>query len=81
MDPEDLIPLSAIVLGISAGIIISVTAIICGAIRRYRERQLAMELIHSLVDRGMTAEEIERLVIASAVEEPEELREMVDQQR
>jgi hypothetical protein len=60
------------VLGISAGVIISVTAIVCGAVRRYRERQLAVDLIHSLADRGMTADEIERLVVASAVGDAEE---------
>ncbi|HUT94090.1 MAG TPA: hypothetical protein VMY37_31805, partial [Thermoguttaceae bacterium] len=64
-DPDEIIGLSAVVLGISAGIIISVTAIICGAVRRYRERLLAADLIHSLADRGMSAEEIERVVRAS----------------
>ena len=78
-DPDEFIGLAAVVLGISAGIIISVTAVICGAIRRYRERQLAADLIHSLADRGMSAEEIERLVRASAVGEPQDLRQLVAQ--
>lgn len=74
-DPDEIIALSAVVLGISAGIIISVTAIICGAVRRYRERQLAADLIHALADRGMSAEEIERVVQASAIMSPDDLAE------
>jgi len=75
-DPDEIIGLSAVVLGISAGIIISVTAIICGAVRRYRERQLAADLIHALAERGMSAEEIERVVQASALESPDDFADL-----
>ena len=51
------------------------TGIIAGAIRRYRERLLAADLIHALADRGMSAEEIERVVRASAIESPPDFAE------
>ncbi len=70
--PGEIIPLVAITLGISAGIIISLGAIIAGQVRRYRERQIATNLIHDLVERGLSADEIERLVRASAVQSPED---------
>jgi hypothetical protein len=70
MGPGQLIGLTAVVFGISAWVIISLTAIICGTVSRYRRRQLAADLIHDLADRGMSAEEIERLLRASANEVP-----------
>ena len=70
-----LIPVVAIVMGISAGIIISVTAIVSAHIRRYRERALMANLIHEMVERGMSAEEIERLVAVSAIQSQEDLAE------
>jgi len=72
--PGDLIPLTAIALGIAAGLIITVTGLIAGTVRRIRERQMAMDLIHDLVDRGLATEEVERLVLASATEESDELK-------
>jgi hypothetical protein len=75
----DVIPLTAIVLGILAGVIITVTGIISSAVRRYFERQMAANLIHELLDRGLPVEEIERLVVASAVESPEEAEKLVEQ--
>jgi hypothetical protein len=75
--PDELIGLVAVVLGIPAGVIFLVTAIVSGHIRRYRERQLAADLIHDLADRGMSAEEIERVVRASAIETPEDLPKLV----
>ena len=78
-EPGEFIALAAVVLGISAGIIALVTAIISVAIGRYRERQLTADLIHSLADRGMSAEEIERLVRASAIGKLNDLRQLIAQ--
>lgn len=68
MQPNDLIPVLAISLGVGAGVLIAITAIITGSFRRYRERELAANLIHELLERGLPTDEIERLVRASAPE-------------
>ncbi len=76
VDGEELIALTAVALGISAAIIIAVTAIISSQIRRYRERVLTANLIHDLVDRGMSADEIERVVQVSAIQTSEDSPEL-----
>ena len=77
--PGDVIAVTAIALGILAGVIIAVTAIITCAVRRYFERQMARTLIHELLDRGLPSPEVERLVMASAIESPEEIENLVEQ--
>jgi hypothetical protein len=68
---ENLVALAAIVLGISAGTIIAVTAIISTQIRQYRERRLSAELAQDMLDRGMSAEEIAQVLRAAAIESSE----------
>ncbi|MFH1921734.1 MAG: hypothetical protein ABIP48_17865 [Planctomycetota bacterium] len=77
----DVFPVIAVILGILAGVIISVTAIVSGQVRRFRERQLAMDLIHDLADRGMPSDEIERLVRASEVKDFKSLRDVIGHRR
>ncbi len=81
MSPHDLIPMTAIILGIGTGLVVSVTAIIAGSIRRYRERESAINLIHELVARGLPTDEIERLVRLADVETPEKLKMRADRSR
>ena len=69
---DSISPVLAIVLGISAGVIIAVTAIISGHIRSYRERHLMANLIQDMVDRGMPADEIERLAKLAAIKMPDD---------
>ena len=67
----DIVAVAAIVLGISAGIIIAVTSIISTQIRRYRERRLSADLAQDMLDRGMSADEIAQVLRAAAIESPE----------
>ena len=73
--PNDLVGLAAVVLGILAGLLITVTAIVAGSIRRYRERKMTIGLVQDLLDRGLAPDEVERLVIASGGADPADLRE------
>lgn len=68
MLPGDLIPVLAIVFGIGAGVVIAITGIIVGNIRRFREREMTTNLVHELLERGLPTDEIERLVRAAAPE-------------
>jgi hypothetical protein len=68
MQPSDLTLVLAIVVGIVAGVAVAITAIITGSARRYRERELAANLIHELLERNLPTDEIERLVHAIAPE-------------
>ena len=72
--PGDLVGLAAVVLGILAGVVITVTAVVVGSIRRYRERKMTIGLVQDLLDRGLAPDEIERLVVASGGENPGDLR-------
>jgi hypothetical protein len=65
LQPHDLIPVLAIVLGVCAGVVIAITAIIVGSVRHFRERELAEKMIHDLLERGLPTDEIERLVRAA----------------
>jgi hypothetical protein len=69
MSPGDFVPVLAIVGGIVAGVVIAITAIVVGSVRRFRERELAANLIHELLQRGLSTDEIERLVRVSAPED------------
>jgi hypothetical protein len=68
LKPGDLIPVLAIVLGVGAGVVIAITAIVVGSVRRFRERELAERMIHDLLERGLPTDEIERLVRAAGPE-------------
>jgi hypothetical protein len=71
IQPGDLIPVLAILFGCTTGAVIAVTAIIVGNLRRFKERQGTLSLIDQLVERGFTAQEIERLVQVSLTPVPE----------
>ena len=60
-DPSKLIPLVAIV----TGALIAITAIISGQWRRIRQAEIDAALKQEMLNRGMPAEEIERVVRAS----------------
>lgn len=74
---SQLITLSAIILGILAGIIIPVVAILSSHIRGHRDRQLAANLIRDMAERGFTVDEIERLVRLSVIEDAEDMEKLV----
>ncbi len=73
--PNDLVGLAAVVLGILAGLLITVTAIVAGSVRRYRERKMTIALVQDLLDRGLAPDEVERLVVASGGADPADLKE------
>jgi hypothetical protein len=62
MSPQDIIPLVAITLGIGGGVLVALTAIIVGTWRKARDRKLVASLIQDMLDRNMTAGEIEQVM-------------------
>ena len=68
INPHDLIPLTALVFVFGTGLVCGVTAILAGNIRGYRERELAINLVRELAERGLPPDEIEHLVRLSGVD-------------
>jgi hypothetical protein len=62
--PQDIIPVIAITLGIGAGTIIALTAIIVGSWRKVRDRKLVTSQIQDMLDRNMSAGEIQQVMSA-----------------
>ena len=59
-------PHAAWILGFALpGVIIACVAIISGCWLSFRKRKMEIELKHALVDRGMSADEIERIMKAT----------------
>ncbi len=63
--PGELIPIVAIVMVFGTAIITSVTAVIAGAVRQFREREMRVNFVRELVEHGLPTDEIERLVRAT----------------
>jgi hypothetical protein len=53
------------VIAVLGGFIISVVAILAGNWRRVRQIEMEISLKHEMLERGMSAEEIERVIKAS----------------
>lgn len=62
INPSDIIPIIGVSLGIGGGVIIALTAIIVGNWRKARDRRLVASLIQDMLDRNMTAAEIEQVM-------------------
>ena len=76
MSPHDFIGLTALVFVFGTGLICGVTAIVAGNLRGHRERELAINLVRELAERGLPPDEIEHLLRVSGVNVnvPESLR-------
>jgi SOS response regulatory protein OraA/RecX len=61
MHPALLIPM----LPLAGGVLIALTAILTSQWRKHRQTELEMSLKHEMLNRGFSAEEIERVVKAS----------------
>jgi hypothetical protein len=62
VSPNDVIPLVAITLGVGGSVLIGLTAIIVGNWRKVRDRKIVASLIQDMLDRNMTAGEIEQVM-------------------
>ena len=62
MMPQDIIPVIAITLGIGGGVLVALTAIIVGNWRKVRDRKLVASLIQDMLDRNMSAGEIQQVM-------------------
>ena len=60
--PSDLIPILAITLGIGGGVIVALTSIIATNWRRVRDRKVVASLIQDMLDRNMSAVEIQQVM-------------------
>jgi hypothetical protein len=60
--PHDIIPVIAVTLGIGGGVLIALTAIIMGNWRRVRDRKIVASLIQDMLDRNMSAVEIQQVM-------------------
>jgi hypothetical protein len=60
--PHDIIPIIAITLGVGGSVLIALTAIIVGNWRKARDRKLVASLIQDMLDRNMTAAEIQQVM-------------------
>ncbi len=60
--PSDILPIIAVTLGVGGGVLIAMTAIILGFWRRARDRKIVASLIQDMLDRNMSAVEIQQIM-------------------
>ena len=65
MDPDHRFVLLLVMLGCATGIVISVFAIVSGVVSSLQKNKLEIDLKREMLDRGMTADEIETVIKAS----------------
>ncbi len=70
LQPSDIIPVVAMAMVFGTALIGVIAAVIAGTVHRFREQQLRADLIRELVERGLSADEIERLVRATGKRMP-----------
>ena len=66
LNPNDILPLVAVALGILTGAAIALTSIISRTWRQVRERRMSTTLIQEMLDRNMSASEIHEVIDAWA---------------
>jgi hypothetical protein len=69
MRSEDLATTLIAIVAVSAVVVGVLIRLIVYSVRRYRERQLATTLILEMLDRGMTADDIVRVLSAAGLED------------
>ncbi|MHB0959954.1 MAG: hypothetical protein ACYC6N_23125 [Pirellulaceae bacterium] len=62
ISPHDIIPVIAITLTLGGGVLIALTAIILGTWRKARDRKIVASLIQDMLDRNMSAAEIQQIM-------------------
>ena len=67
ISPHDFLPIIVVTMALLSGTIIALVAIVSSAWKRVRERQVAATLIQDMLDRNMSALEVQQLLSAWAV--------------
>lgn len=69
---SDMVPVLAIALSIGGGILVAIVGIIAGTWRKVRDRKIIASLIQDMLDRNMSAVEIQQVMssLQSASESP-----------
>ena len=62
--PSDILPIITVTLGIGGGVLVALTAIIMGNWRKARDRKIVASLIQDMLDRNMSAVEIQQVMSA-----------------
>ena len=62
INPSDMIPILAITLGIGGGVTVALTSIIVSNWRKVRDRKIIASLIQDMLDRNMSAVEIQQVM-------------------
>ena len=70
LDPEQRFALLIVALGCATGLIITLVCVISSAISQAHQRRLETEFKREMLDRGMSADEVAKVINASAPEEP-----------
>ncbi len=60
--PSDILPIITVTLGIGGGVLVALTAIIMGNWRKARDRKIVASLIQDMLDRNMSAVEIQQIM-------------------
>jgi hypothetical protein len=66
IDPEKRFVLIMVALGCAVGVILGLAGMIIGAMNTSQRRRMEMEMKRDMIERGMSAEEIERVIECTA---------------
>lgn len=70
LDPSMRFSLLVVAIGCLTGVIITVVCVVSSAISQAQQRRIETELKREMLDRGMSADEVAKVIKASATEEP-----------
>jgi hypothetical protein len=69
LNPGDLTAVLTVTVMVALGIVAVVARLIADGVRRHHERELATSLVLEMLDRGMTADDIVRVLSAAGLED------------
>jgi hypothetical protein len=72
IDPDALAAVIIMTAGLAFAALVGLTSLISVNLRRYHERQLATSLILEMLDRGMTTDDIVRVLSAAGMHDQQE---------
>lgn len=70
LDPSMRFSLLVVAIGCLTGVIITVVCVVTSAMSQAQQRRIETELKREMLDRGMSADEVAKVIKASASEEP-----------
>lgn len=70
LDPSMRFSLLVVAIGCLTGLIITVVCVVSAAMSQAQQRRIETELKREMLDRGMSADEVAKVIKASAAEEP-----------